>query len=82
MSRATDSGKCSALVDYARPSVSDNCAGVMSLRGSSQQTTTFPQGTATESWLALDLSGNIARCSFDITVFDNERPSIGKGLNT
>lgn len=76
MTRNSDAGKCSALVDYARPSISDNCAGVLGFRESNYQSKVFPQGTSTETWLALDASFNTATCEFDITVVDAEAPSI------
>jgi hypothetical protein len=77
LTRATDSGKCSAtLGSYPQPTVWDNCPGVLSLRGSSSQGVTFNQGESVENWLALDGAGNTARCAFSISVFDPERPTI------
>ncbi|RYY39493.1 MAG: HYR domain-containing protein [Chitinophagaceae bacterium] len=37
---------------------------------------TFPIGTSTETWEAVDAGGNRAVCSFVVTVIDSEAPSI------
>ncbi|MBA3899945.1 MAG: HYR domain-containing protein, partial [Bacteroidetes bacterium] len=37
---------------------------------------TFPIGTSTETWKAVDASGNISTCSFTVTVIDNQNPVI------
>ncbi|MDB5251460.1 MAG: hypothetical protein JWP27_629, partial [Flaviaesturariibacter sp.] len=37
---------------------------------------TFPIGTSTETWQAVDASGNVATCSFTVTVVDNQLPTI------
>lgn len=34
----------------------------------------FPIGTTTETWQAVDASGNMATCSFTVTVIDNQGP--------
>ena len=40
------------------------------------QNSLFPVGTTTNTFVATDASGNIATCSFTVTVTDNEAPSI------
>ncbi|GAB4094175.1 HYR domain-containing protein [Flaviaesturariibacter terrae] len=37
---------------------------------------TFPVGTTTETWEAVDAGGNRATCSFTVTVVDTQAPSI------
>ncbi|GAA4318703.1 hypothetical protein GCM10023184_03070 [Flaviaesturariibacter amylovorans] len=37
---------------------------------------TFPIGTTTETWEAVDAGGNRATCSFTVTVVDNQNPTI------
>ncbi|MGC1471750.1 MAG: HYR domain-containing protein [Psychroserpens sp.] len=72
-----DAGVCGASVSWTEPSASDNC-----LVSSFTQTTgfsnpfTFPLGTTTVTYEAEDASGNTSTASFDVTVTDNEAPSI------
>ncbi len=72
-----DAGFCGATVSYPIPDVNDNC-GIASLTqtvglGSGS---VFPVGTTTESYEVVDLSGNVATCSFEVVVVDAEDPSI------
>ncbi|MEJ7610664.1 MAG: HYR domain-containing protein, partial [Ferruginibacter sp.] len=72
-----DAGACGAVVTYATPVGTDNCPG---------QTTTqtaglasgalFPVGTTTNTFEVMDAVGNIATCSFTVTVNDVENPVI------
>lgn len=75
-----DSGMCSANITYLPPTFQDNCSGNITLT----QTDTsgissggnFPVGTTTQTYSATDEGGNSSSCSFDITVTDNDAPSI------
>ncbi|NOQ74339.1 MAG: HYR domain-containing protein [Crocinitomix sp.] len=73
-----DPGVCGAIVTYSTPIGSDNCplgtntvltAGLAS--GAS-----FPVGITTVTYTVTDSAGNTASCSFDVTVVDNENPTI------
>ncbi|MCB0628001.1 MAG: HYR domain-containing protein, partial [Saprospiraceae bacterium] len=72
-----DAGNCSAVVTYTPPTGIDNCPGA-----STAQTTglgsgaTFPVGTTVEAYQVTDGAGNMANCSFNITVNDAEDPTI------
>ncbi|MBI3654219.1 MAG: HYR domain-containing protein [Acidobacteria bacterium] len=58
-----------AVVNYAAPTVSDNCSGV-GVVCTPASGTTFPLGTTTVTCTATDTSGNTATCSFTVTVFN------------
>jgi hypothetical protein len=70
----TDAGQCSAVVTFAA-NASDNCPGV-SVNCSPASGSAFPTGTTTVNCTATDASGNSVSCSFDVTVNDDDAPSI------
>jgi len=70
-----DAGNCSAVVMWTAPSPSDNCA-LMSVTSDGSSGDSFDLGTTTVSYTATDSAGNTAACSFNITVLDNEMPSL------
>src|SRR6185295_18314501 len=67
---------CGAIVNY-NVSFSDNCSGA-----TIQQTAgfasgaQFPTGTTTNTFIVTDASGNMATCSFTVTVNDTQNPTI------
>jgi len=65
---------CTAMVSWTVPTASDNC-GVEQIIVSHMPGDTFPVGTTPVSYVAIDTAGNIATCSFDITVVDNVPPT-------
>ncbi|MDD3011252.1 MAG: HYR domain-containing protein, partial [Bacteroidales bacterium] len=70
----TDPGDCFASsVSLGTPVVYDNC-GVASV--THDAATSFPVGTTVVTWTVTDLSGNTAICTQNVTVIDNEQPSI------
>lgn len=72
-----DAGVCGAVVTYADATATDNCPGVSVFQsGGLPSGSTFPVGTTTVSYLAIDAFGNDATCSFDVTVVDNEPPVV------
>lgn len=73
----TDSGTCSAIVNYTFPVLKDNCPDtkLIFLTGYASGSS-FPKGTTYVSCRLEDKSGNFDTCSFRITVNDNEKPSI------
>lgn len=72
-----DPWECGALVDYQLPSVFDNCGiDQLILQEGPFEGTMFNVGGTLVIYQVNDLNGNSNRCSFEVTVFDNESPSI------
>ncbi len=74
---SADPGECDAAVTYSIPTAADNCPGVVVTRttgfASGEE---FPVGTTTVTYVATDVAGRTASCTFTITVTDNETPII------
>jgi len=68
-------GMCGANVPWLEPTASDNCPGVI-LTASNTMGSFFPIGTTTVTYTATDASLNTTTLSFDVTVIDNEFPTI------
>ncbi|MBL7955213.1 MAG: HYR domain-containing protein, partial [Flavobacteriales bacterium] len=75
---ATDAGQCSALVNHTPPVAFDAQDGSLTatLMPPSLPPGPFPIGTSTVTYRVQDLDGNVASCSFTVTVFDGEAPTI------
>ena len=77
--QTADEGVCNAAVTVVGPATGDNC-GVASVINSHNNTAdasgTYPVGTTTVTWTVTDIHGNTNTCTQDITVTDNEAPSI------
>ena len=71
----TAGGVCTAVVNWASPTATDNC-GVTSLTPSVASGSTFDLGTTTVTYTALDAAGNSTEASFTVTVTDNQDPTI------
>lgn len=71
----TDMGLCSAVYNWAEPAASDNCT-LASFVSSENPGTAFPLGTTTVTYTAQDIAGNTVVCSFDVTVVDNQSPTV------
>lgn len=70
-----DSGMCSAVVNYSAPTATDNCNVASNTMTSGMASgSTFPVGTTTITYTAMDSSGNSTTCSFDVVVIDSEAP--------
>lgn len=72
---SSTTGQCGAQVNWAPPSMNDNCSGG-SLSGSHLPLDFFNVGTTTVTYTGTDGSGNTSVCTFDITVNDNENPVV------
>ncbi len=72
-----DAGLCTAAATYTNPAYSDNCAGagVNHISGGLSGSA-FPKGTTSVIWQATDGAGLTKRCTFTITVNDNQAPVI------
>ncbi len=73
---ANDAGLCSAIYVFSNLA-QDNC-GISTLVQSAglPSGSIFPVGTTTNTFVATDLGGNTASCSFTVAVLDIERPTI------
>ncbi len=71
-----EEGACDAAVVWNPPIVIDNCATEATLSSTHESGDIFPVGTTTVTYTVTDPGGNIATCSFDITVIDTEVPTI------
>ncbi|MFN8395281.1 MAG: HYR domain-containing protein [Bacteroidia bacterium] len=75
---ANDPSNCGAVVSYAAPVASDNCGGTVTtlLVGGQVTNSNFVVGTTVNIFRATDASGNTSTCSFNVTVYDNEAPTL------
>jgi len=71
----TDSGVCTAVVDWVSETSSDNC-GVFEHSTSHQPGNVFELGTTIVEINVTDVNGNVSTSSFAVTVTDNEVPLI------
>ena len=71
-----DPGICGAVVTYATPVGVDNCAATTSLVAGIESGELFPVGTTMTTYQVVDDVALTATCSFEVTVIDNENPTI------
>ncbi len=71
----TDAGVCEAVVTFADPTIFDDC-GTVTVVCNPPSGSTFPLGTTPVTCTATDAAGNTATCTFDVTVTDDENPTI------
>ena len=71
----SDSGLCTAIVNYAIPTFSDNCTidSTSRINGLASGSV-FPLGDTIVTYRATDNSGNTTDCSFTVTVNDSVSP--------
>ncbi|MCB9354614.1 MAG: HYR domain-containing protein [Lewinellaceae bacterium] len=70
-----DPDECGAIVTYNNPTFSDNCPGAtIMLVDGLPSGSFFPVGTTTNVWKVTDAAGNMATCSFTVTVVDVQPP--------
>ncbi|MCS5571574.1 MAG: HYR domain-containing protein, partial [Pseudomonadales bacterium] len=75
ISLSSESGSCEATASWVQPTTGDNCS-VLSFSGSHVSGTSFPVGTTSVAYTAVDTSGNTTVETFTVTVADLEGPSI------
>ena len=80
LSQLTDPGQCGANVNWAPPVSSDNC-GLGELVVSHQPGEFFPVGTTTVIYSQADVNGNLVSAQFDVSVADEESPTIATSGN-
>ncbi|MGS2725040.1 HYR domain-containing protein [Psychroserpens sp. BH13MA-6] len=79
-----DPGFCYAVVNnfpgnpkqLGVPSVFDNCVGLNTQPTGIPPGTQFPVGTTTITWVIIDAAGNTVNCTQNVTITDDEPPSI------
>jgi hypothetical protein len=76
LSVAAAAGQCSAVVNYATPTASDNCSGVGAVACNPASGTSFAKGVTTVSCTVKDASNNQATCTFTVTVNDTQAPQV------
>jgi large repetitive protein len=74
--QATDTGLCSAVVNYSFPTVSDNCSGAITTTCSPPSGSIFLVGDTTVTCMAVDDVNNTSNCTFTVTVEDTEPPVV------
>ncbi len=68
---------CSATATWTAPMATDNCGAVTLTRTQGPASgSSFPVGTTIVTYTAVDAAGNVASCSFSVTVSDVTTPSI------
>ncbi len=71
---SADANSCDATgVSLGAPTVGDNC-GVATTNNDAP--VTFPLGVTTVTWTVTDINGRTATCEQDVTIVDNEPPTI------
>jgi len=68
-----DPGQCSAVVNFAMPTATDNCPGATIVTSPSSGSV-FPVGATPVTVTATDSAGNTSTRSFTVTVLDAEAP--------
>jgi len=77
-----DAGVCTAVVNFAFPTATDNCSAVSVVQtGGLASGSTYPFGTTTNTFTSTDAAGNVGNFSFDVTVSDGEAPVISGPSN-
>ncbi|MDB5226957.1 MAG: hypothetical protein JWN78_1150, partial [Bacteroidota bacterium] len=72
-----DAGFCSWILTYSSPSASDNCSGYTIAQTTGLASgSAFPVGVTTNTFKVTATNGQTATCSFTVTVFDFENPTI------
>jgi hypothetical protein len=75
-----DPGLCTAYVDMfdfnVFPTAFDSCSGLSTVPTGVPSGSMFPVGTTTVIWVVSDAAGNFSTCPQNITVTDEENPTI------
>jgi hypothetical protein len=77
----TDPGVCQAVVNFAAPTVSDNCPGVGTPTCVPPSGSTFPKGTTTVNCQVTDAASLTSMCSFTVKVEDHEAPVVTSAVS-
>ncbi|MGZ3963139.1 MAG: HYR domain-containing protein, partial [Flavisolibacter sp.] len=74
-SSTANSSSCTQVATWTAPTASDNCT-VQSLNSNYPSGSSFPVGTTTVTYTALDVHGNTNTASFTVTVIDDTKPTL------
>jgi large repetitive protein len=74
-------GNCTTTVALGNPLVSDNCTPTGSLLVTNNAPSAFPIGTTNVTWTVKDAANNTSTCTQNVTVIDDEAPSINCPAN-
>ena len=76
----TDANKCDAYVTPPPPAIVNPCNELYTITNdytnTHDATGTYPIGTTTVTWTIIDASLNVYTCTQDVTVTDNQAPTI------
>ena len=75
ISLTSATGSCTAIATFV-PTATDNCVGAVTITSSPASGTAFTVGVTTVNVTATDVCGNVATCSFTVTVADGQLPVI------
>ncbi|MFA6950763.1 MAG: HYR domain-containing protein, partial [Lentimicrobiaceae bacterium] len=76
---AADQGVCEAFINVPQPVVSDNCEireVTNTFNHTDDATGVYPVGTTVVWWTVVDMNGNSANCFMNVTVVDEQDPTI------
>ncbi len=73
---SSDTLTCGAIVGWSTPTAVSNCGGTVTITTSKNPNTLFPLGTTTVIYIAKDVSGDSAICTFNVTVVDQTKPKL------
>jgi len=73
---SADPGSCESFLFWIEPLANDNCSEPFNITWEKSHLpgSSFPVGTTRVIYKAIDESGNVAECHFNVTVTDNETP--------
>ncbi|MBI2927593.1 MAG: HYR domain-containing protein, partial [Verrucomicrobia bacterium] len=75
ISQPNTPGACDAVINYTAPVGTDNCPGATTVQIAGLPSgATFPVGSTLNTFVVTDTAGNIANCSFTVTVNDTQPP--------
>lgn len=76
-----DFNQCSAVVNWFEPTATDNC-DLIAFTPSQGPNTSFSVGVTPVEYVAVDASGNISKCVFNVTINDVQAPQLSGCLGT
>ena len=68
MEVGTDTGKPTAVVEWQKPTTTDNSGDIVNITCSPESGTEFTIGQTNVTCEAVDMSGNRAACSFNVSI--------------
>ena len=72
--KKANAADCAAIIMFNAPGTSDNCSSSLTISTTANSGQSFPIGVTNVTMTATDNSGNMAVCSFKVTVQDTTKP--------